>query len=163
MWKKTWWWSWTIIGIEFNFKKKISVEFQCLQDTFKLKYILLYIHLALSELGSESHSHNVIINVHRVLSIYTFFFKMSHWQSVISVKHRNYNNKYGLFSSAWILAEHFLWCLEFNLCLTDEYLSTNMPRRTTADQEVLALIAPLAKLGRFEVATDFFPSLCTYN
>ena len=29
-------------------------------------------------------------------------------------------------------------------------------RRTTADQEVLALIAPLAKLGHFEVAADFF-------
>ena len=33
-------------------------------------------------------------------------------------------------------------------------------RRTTAVQELLALIAPLAKLGRFEVAADFFPSLC---
>ena len=30
------------------------------------------------------------------------------------------------------------------------------PRRTTADQEVMALIAPLAKLGRFEVAANFF-------
>ena len=29
-------------------------------------------------------------------------------------------------------------------------------RRTTADQELLALIAPLAKLGRFEAAADFF-------
>ena len=33
-------------------------------------------------------------------------------------------------------------------------------RRTTVDQEVLALIAPLAKLGRFEEAADFFRSLC---
>ena len=33
-------------------------------------------------------------------------------------------------------------------------------RRTTADQEVLALITPLAKLGRFEAAADFFPKLC---
>ena len=30
------------------------------------------------------------------------------------------------------------------------------PRRTTADQELLALIVPLAKLGRFEAAADFF-------
>ena len=29
-------------------------------------------------------------------------------------------------------------------------------RRTIADQEVLALIAPLAKLGRFEAAAKFF-------
>ena len=29
-------------------------------------------------------------------------------------------------------------------------------RRTIADLEVLALIAPLAKLGHFEVAADFF-------
>ena len=33
-------------------------------------------------------------------------------------------------------------------------------RRTTADQELLTLIAPLAQLGRFEVAADFFPCLC---
>jgi hypothetical protein len=29
-------------------------------------------------------------------------------------------------------------------------------RRTKAEQEVLALIAPLSKLGRFEEAADFF-------
>jgi hypothetical protein len=29
-------------------------------------------------------------------------------------------------------------------------------RRATAEQEVLALIAPLGKLGRFEDAADFF-------
>jgi len=29
-------------------------------------------------------------------------------------------------------------------------------RRTKAEQEVLALIAPLGKLGRFEEAADFF-------
>ena len=29
-------------------------------------------------------------------------------------------------------------------------------RRTTAEQEVLALITPLAKLGRFEAAAYFF-------
>ena len=33
-------------------------------------------------------------------------------------------------------------------------------RRPIADQELLALIAPLAKLGRFEVAADFFRRLC---
>jgi len=32
------------------------------------------------------------------------------------------------------------------------------PRRTKAEQEVLALIAPLGKLGRFEEAADFFSS-----
>jgi len=31
-------------------------------------------------------------------------------------------------------------------------------RRTTAEQEVLSLIAPLGKLGRFEEAADFFSS-----
>jgi len=31
-------------------------------------------------------------------------------------------------------------------------------RRTKAEQEVLALIAPLGKLGRFEEAADFFSS-----
>jgi len=30
------------------------------------------------------------------------------------------------------------------------------PRRTKAEQKVLALIAPLGKLGRFEEAADFF-------
>ncbi len=30
------------------------------------------------------------------------------------------------------------------------------PRRSAAEQEVLALIAPLAKLGRFQVPADFF-------
>ena len=34
------------------------------------------------------------------------------------------------------------------------------PRRTTAEQEVLALIAPLEKQGRFEAAADFFLTLC---
>ena len=29
-------------------------------------------------------------------------------------------------------------------------------RKITAEQEVLALIAPLAKQGRFEAAADFF-------
>jgi len=32
----------------------------------------------------------------------------------------------------------------------------NKARRTTAEQEVLALIAPFSKLGRFEEAADFF-------
>jgi len=32
------------------------------------------------------------------------------------------------------------------------------PRRTKAEQEVLALIAPLGKLGCFEEAADFFSS-----
>jgi len=31
-------------------------------------------------------------------------------------------------------------------------------RRTKAEQEVLALIAPLGKLGRFGEAADFFSS-----
>jgi len=31
-------------------------------------------------------------------------------------------------------------------------------RRTKAEQEILALIAPLGKLGRFEEAADFFSS-----
>jgi len=31
-----------------------------------------------------------------------------------------------------------------------------MSRRTKAEQEVLALIAPLGKLGHFEEAADFF-------
>jgi len=31
-------------------------------------------------------------------------------------------------------------------------------RRTIAEQEVLALIAPLGKLGYFEEAADFFSS-----
>jgi len=30
------------------------------------------------------------------------------------------------------------------------------PRRTKAEQEVLALIAPIGKLGRFDEAADFF-------
>ena len=34
------------------------------------------------------------------------------------------------------------------------------PRRTIADHEALDLIAPLANLGCFEVAADFFLSLC---
>jgi len=32
----------------------------------------------------------------------------------------------------------------------------NKARRTKAEQEVLALIAPFSKLGRFEEAADFF-------
>jgi len=34
--------------------------------------------------------------------------------------------------------------------------SFQKPRRTKAEQEVLALIAPLGKLGRFEEVVDFF-------
>jgi len=37
---------------------------------------------------------------------------------------------------------------------------TLFARRTRAEQEVLALIAPLGKLGRFEEAADFFSSQC---
>jgi len=40
----------------------------------------------------------------------------------------------------------------FHLC------AINKQRRTKAEQEVLALIAPLSKLGRFEEAADFFSS-----
>jgi len=36
-------------------------------------------------------------------------------------------------------------------------------RRTKAEQEVLALIAPLGKLGRFEEAADFFFKLMRNN
>ena len=42
-------------------------------------------------------------------------------------------------------------------------IHTQYARRTTAEQEVLALIAPLAKLGRFEAAVDFFSNLMYYN
>jgi len=37
-------------------------------------------------------------------------------------------------------------------------LEMHIARRTKAEQEVLALIAPLGKLGRFEEAADFFSS-----
>jgi len=38
------------------------------------------------------------------------------------------------------------------------YFALVWPRRTTAEQEVLALIVPLDKLSRFEEAADFFSS-----
>jgi hypothetical protein len=41
--------------------------------------------------------------------------------------------------------------------LIDVALNT-ISRRTKAEQEVLALIAPLGKLGCFEEAADFFSS-----
>ena len=40
--------------------------------------------------------------------------------------------------------------------LLRQFTSLVKSRRTTADQEVLALIAQLAKLGRFIAAADFF-------
>jgi hypothetical protein len=40
--------------------------------------------------------------------------------------------------------------IQSNLCIMDN------TRRTIAEQEVLALMAPLGKLGRFEEAADFF-------
>jgi hypothetical protein len=39
----------------------------------------------------------------------------------------------------------------------------NRPRRTTAKQEVLALIAPLGKLGWFLATADFFALQLAYR
>ncbi len=43
-----------------------------------------------------------------------------------------------------------------NSILKSEVKTSIRAKRTKAEQEVLALIAPLGKLGRFEEATDFF-------
>jgi len=42
--------------------------------------------------------------------------------------------------------------------ISKKHLLILCSRRTKAEQEVLALIAPLGKLGRFEDAADFFSS-----
>ncbi len=89
-------------------------------------------------------------------------------------------NKYFLSTLNICTTLYCIWkCLETNLkkceayfcfvlwydilqiyCFPDKKLDIVCSRRTKAEQEVLALIAPLGKLGRFEEAADFFSSYC---
>ncbi len=49
-----------------------------------------------------------------------------------------------------------VYCQRSRLILKNTDGHIHISRRSAAEQLVLALIAPLAKLGRFQAATDFF-------